>query len=69
MRFINWLKIQFLRYERHHARYMQAFLRAEMEHKGVAAHLFDWYMRANEINTWEAQEALIVKRINELRGK
>jgi len=69
MGFINWIKIQFLRYERHHARYMQAFLRSEIDHQRIAIYSFDWWLLSSEINAWEAQEVIVTNRIKALEGK
>jgi len=67
MRFVKWLKVLMLRYERQHARYMQAFLRSELRHCKAQMYSFEWQMRTHEINSWEAQEIVIDGKIKAIK--
>jgi len=69
MRFVKWLKVLMLRYERQHARYMQAFLRSELRHSSIPENSYDWHVCLAQLNALEAQEIVIDGKIKALRGE
>lgn len=71
MRFINWIRILVLKYERQHARYMQAFLLAEIRHQGLAEYSYQWCVLENQISDWAAAEFLASVQIRaiQIRGR
>lgn len=71
MRFINWIGILVLKYERQHARYMQAFLLAEIDHQGLEEHSDEWCIFDEIIKCWAAAECLATVQIRaiQIRGR